>query len=393
MRHREKARGGVALSASRGAWIDVEVRCAGEADRLEDAGADELEERHSARFLDDHAGEGVVGIAVLPARAGLKVERLLGPRVGDRLRGGGLEHPRHHVVLGPEVLVAGGVGEEHADGDFVAAGQAGNVFRDGVVEAELAVLLEKKCCHRCELLATSDPFYRLGTIHAYRVSYSSQMIGGLNLGALQLYYPILGRFIGDPVCAAGTERYGLATQETEYGASDDGAGTILPPDPPADPPPGVDPFMYFNLTPRERELMWKKFHSLTWAEFNAWLSQMEQIKSTAENWSASEEPEGGEDGPQDALRHALWSCLMARAFGDQFATLGHEEGGTDPAAYVMDVFNNRVGRKLAELQPSCEDAVSFARDAGWLILQKGTFPTSPYPSQPNPPGEKPPLNQ
>ena len=64
----------------------------------------------------------------------------------------GLEHGRHHVVLGPVVLVAGGVGEDFADGDFVAAGEAGNVFADRVVERELAFFLEQQNGRGGELL-------------------------------------------------------------------------------------------------------------------------------------------------------------------------------------------------------------------------------------------------
>ena len=52
----------------------------------------------------------------------------------------GVQHGGHDVVLGPVVLIAGGVGENLADGDLVAAGEAGDVFADGVVEGELALL-------------------------------------------------------------------------------------------------------------------------------------------------------------------------------------------------------------------------------------------------------------
>ena len=56
--------------------------------------------------------------------------------------GYGAAHGGHDVVLGPVVLIAGGVGEELADGDFVAAGESGDVFADGVVEGKFALLLE-----------------------------------------------------------------------------------------------------------------------------------------------------------------------------------------------------------------------------------------------------------
>ena len=56
----------------------------------------------------------------------------------------GLHHGGHEVVLGPVVLIAGGVGEDFADGDFVAVGEAGEIFADGVVEGELALLLQEE---------------------------------------------------------------------------------------------------------------------------------------------------------------------------------------------------------------------------------------------------------
>ena len=52
----------------------------------------------------------------------------------------GVQHGGHHVVLGPVVLVAGGVGEDLADGDFVAAGEAGDVLADRVVDSRACPL-------------------------------------------------------------------------------------------------------------------------------------------------------------------------------------------------------------------------------------------------------------
>src|SRR4029078_1055716 len=115
-----------------------------ETNRIENARAHELENRDPRRLFDGHTGEGVVGGAVLPARARLEVERLPGPRVGDGLRCRRLEHPRHHVILRPEVLVAGVVAEEHADSYVISAGEPGNVFRNRIVELELAFLLENE---------------------------------------------------------------------------------------------------------------------------------------------------------------------------------------------------------------------------------------------------------
>ena len=95
-------------------------------------------------LLDDAAGDDEVGVGVLPLGSGLEVERLFSPGIEDLLGGFGDEHGGHDVVLGPVVLIAGGVGEDLADGDFVAAGEAGDVLADRVVEGELAFCLEEQ---------------------------------------------------------------------------------------------------------------------------------------------------------------------------------------------------------------------------------------------------------
>ncbi len=122
------------------------------AERAEDVFAEEVHELFSADFLHDCAGDDVVGVGVLPLRAGIEVERLFGPGVEDLLRAFGVQHGRHDVVFGPVVLVAGGVGENLADGDFVAAGEAGDVFADRVVEGEFALLLQEQDGRGGELL-------------------------------------------------------------------------------------------------------------------------------------------------------------------------------------------------------------------------------------------------
>ena len=111
----------------------VGVPRAGHAQRAENVFGDELEVGFAGNFLNDAAGDDEVGVGVLPLGAGLKVERLFGPGVEDLLGGSGSAHGDHDVVLGPVVLIAGGVGEDLADGDFVAAGEAGDVLTDRVI--------------------------------------------------------------------------------------------------------------------------------------------------------------------------------------------------------------------------------------------------------------------
>lgn len=56
--------------------------------------------------------------------------------------------------------------------------------------------------------------------------------------------------------------------------------------------------------------------------------------------------------PTDAYRHVLWSYLLTKAYGEEFAkkvTDAHEQGKTDntPAEHQMDYANNSVGRRYA----------------------------------------------
>ena len=130
----------------------VGVPDGGHAEGAEDALGEEVEERLAGDDLDDAAGDDVVGVGVLPLGAGLEVERLFGPDVEDVLSDGGLDERRHHVVLGPVILIAGGVGENLADGHFIAVREAGNIFSDGIVEREFSLLLEQQNGCRSELL-------------------------------------------------------------------------------------------------------------------------------------------------------------------------------------------------------------------------------------------------
>jgi hypothetical protein len=57
--------------------------------------------------------------------------------------------------------------------------------------------------------------------------------------------------------------------------------------------------------------------------------------------------------PKDAYRHVLWSYLLTKEYGEEFAevvTDAHEEGltGNTPAEKRMDLQNNMVGRRYAQ---------------------------------------------
>jgi hypothetical protein len=69
--------------------------------------------------------------------------------------------------------------------------------------------------------------------------------------------------------------------------------------------------------------------------------------------------DGPHNGPQDAYRHCLWSCLMASDLGvDQAKSIGdnHESAGNrngqPKKESDMDKHNNRVGRTCAVNRPS-----------------------------------------
>ena len=68
---------------------------------------------------------------------------------------------------------------------------------------------------------------------------------------------------------------------------------------------------------------------------------------------------GGEDGHNDAFRHAFWNVLMTKHFGEDFATAfaTAHEGRPDNVAgrEAMDLFNNELGRRIATENPNASD--------------------------------------
>lgn len=59
----------------------------------------------------------------------------------------------------------------------------------------------------------------------------------------------------------------------------------------------------------------------------------------------------GNDGHNDAFRHAYWNALMTRSYGADFAkkfATAHEQLlGNPPARESMDLYNNEQGRSIA----------------------------------------------
>jgi len=76
----------------------------------------------------------------------------------------------------------------------------------------------------------------------------------------------------------------------------------------------------------------------------------------AERSAAKREPAGRHNGPQDALRHCTWSCLMsealgpeqAKAIGDEHENAGDRSGQQPFPERQMDDANNGAGRCVAQ---------------------------------------------
>src|SRR5207237_9230254 len=95
------------------------------------------------------------------------------------------QHTRHYIVLRPEVLVAGRVGDEHSDGYIFSAREAGDVFRGGIVESELPFLLEEQRCDGGELFADrADRVTHVGCRAGSRVELSSAVSIGICEGSV-----------------------------------------------------------------------------------------------------------------------------------------------------------------------------------------------------------------
>lgn len=85
----------------------------------------------------------------------------------------------------------------------------------------------------------------------------------------------------------------------------------------------------------------------------------------------------GNDGHNDAFRHAYWNARMTAEFGEAWTkafTTAHE--GNNPGSSTreaMDLYNNEVGRAIAVANPNASpsqlaDAVKQALDEGRLVV-------------------------
>jgi hypothetical protein len=92
-------------------------------------------------------------------------------------------------------------------------------------------------------------------------------------------------------------------------------------------------------------------------------------------WAAQEEPVGAHNGPQDALRHAIWNARMTKLVGSERAKVwadAHESSSTDPAETRMDLHNNAAGREVGRTFSDIELGVRQYRSTGQLCLFVGS---------------------
>jgi hypothetical protein len=139
--------------------------------------------------------------------------------------------------------------------------------------------------------------------------------------------------------------------------------------PPAIAPEGVPQHVYDRLTKEEKKLC---------HENKARCMGVYHAKEFAEEWAAQHEVTGAHNGPQDALRHAMWSARMAYAYGEKYAKKwgdAHESESIYPDETRMDQYNNAVGRNIGG--PAGRDLNHFStvkqsiletRDNGGLCL-------------------------
>ena len=83
---------------------------------------------------------------------------------------------------------------------------------------------------------------------------------------------------------------------------------------------------------------------------------------------------GSHNGPADAFRHCLWSCLMSRFYGDyasEFMGTNHENKPSSlkhPYECRMDKHNNQMGRNAAkDSNNSCYDNCMNLLNSGQLV--------------------------
>jgi RHS repeat-associated protein len=116
-------------------------------------------------------------------------------------------------------------------------------------------------------------------------------------------------------------------------------------------------------------LNWQEFWTVFWNPFSAYQGSKardrarELAPKTADALGC-----GGtaHNGPEDAIRHALWNAFMAQTAGPvdakKFAD-AHEADSASPDETAMDLWNNAVGRDIGYSNPYADEA-TIARLVG-----------------------------
>ncbi|MAE65840.1 MAG: hypothetical protein CMJ18_16340 [Phycisphaeraceae bacterium] len=188
------------------------------------------------------------------------------------------------------------------------------------------------------------PFRMVGEHFRFPVAFDTDDPGSsLEKVTRELSALIKGARIETPFCFAGRAAYTIENKEYSFrfGAvrSEDGHGVSAHPD---DIRPIAESFSD-NFTGTELALV---------SDYPLRAIRLMQIKNSAESRSRAAYRQDARV-PEDAYRHILWSYLLTKEYGGEFAqavTDAHEEGLEDTLGpdKEMDYHNNRIGRRYAD---------------------------------------------
>ncbi|MBA2669121.1 MAG: hypothetical protein H0U67_01985 [Gemmatimonadetes bacterium] len=129
-------------------------------------------------------------------------------------------------------------------------------------------------------------------------------------------------------------------------------------------PEGIDQDEYDRMNETEKKMCWASPSECVQIIFAA---------RHASSWAAQQTSEGAHNGPQDALRHAMWNEMTQRIGLEGANTWAdaHELSSTDPAETRMGLHNNEVGRRIGFTWSDTAAGVTWAWHEGQLCLYKG----------------------
>ncbi|MEW2352142.1 hypothetical protein [Spirillospora sp. NPDC029432] len=115
-----------------------------------------------------------------------------------------------------------------------------------------------------------------------------------------------------------------------------------------------------DVDPKEVTMSEKRLLDGLFAQDPQQLLRMEKNQTLATDGPPKWMPEGRYDGHGDAWRHAYWNALMTRDFGPTWTEkfgIAHEriDRPNAGAREAMDLYNNEVGRRIAQQHPDASD--------------------------------------